>query len=82
VLDEKLPLEQAILPVTRNVARLLRLDEHKGRIGEGTDADLVLLDTDMKIVEVYARGRRMLEDGRPVVRGWFEGKNHSKLPRG
>jgi beta-aspartyl-dipeptidase (metallo-type) len=82
VLDETLPLEQAILPVTRNVARLLRLDDRKGRIGAGTDADLVLLDADMKIVEVYARGRQMLGGGQPVVRGWFEGKNHSKLPRG
>jgi beta-aspartyl-dipeptidase (metallo-type) len=82
VFDEKLPLEQAILPVTRNVARLLRLDDRKGRIGAGTDADLVLLDADMKIVEVYARGRQMLADGQPIARGWFEGKNHSKLPRG
>jgi beta-aspartyl-dipeptidase (metallo-type) len=31
VRDEKLPLQQAILPVTLNVARLLRLDDRKGR---------------------------------------------------
>ncbi len=82
VRDEKLPLEQAILTVTLNVARLLRLDDRKGRIRAGADADLVLLDPDLRIAEVYARGRRMLEGGQPVVRGWFEGKNHSTLPRG
>ena len=82
VRDEKLALEQAILPVTLNVARLLRLDDRKGRIRPGSDADLVLLDRDLRIVEVYARGRRMLEGGEPVVKGWFEGKNHAKLPRG
>jgi beta-aspartyl-dipeptidase (metallo-type) len=82
VRDEKLPLEQAILPVTLNVARLLRLDDRKGRIREGGDADLVLLDGELRIAEVYARGRRMLEGGRPIVTGWFEGKNHAKLPRG
>jgi beta-aspartyl-dipeptidase (metallo-type) len=82
VRDEKLALEQAILPVTLNVARLLRLDDRKGRIRAGADADLVLLDGELRIAEVYARGRRMVEGGRPVVTGWFEGKNHAKLPRG
>jgi beta-aspartyl-dipeptidase (metallo-type) len=82
VRDEKLPLAQAILPVTLNVARLLRLDDRKGRVRAGADADLVLLDAELRIAEVYARGRRMLEGGQPVVKGWFEGKNHAKLPRG
>jgi beta-aspartyl-dipeptidase (metallo-type) len=82
VQQEKLPLEQAILPVTLNVARLLRLHDRKGRVVAGADADLVLLDAELRVREVYARGRRMLEDGQPVVRGWFEGKNHAKLPRG
>ena len=82
VRDEKMPLEQAVRPVTLNVARLLRLDDRKGRIREGADADLVLLDADVRIAEVYARGRRVVEGGQPVVKGWFEGKNHAALPRG
>ena len=60
VRDEGLPLEDAIRPVTVNVARLLRLDDHKGQIRVGSDADLVLLDPELRIAEVYARGRRML----------------------
>ena len=82
VLDEGLSLEQALRPVTSNVARLLRLDARKGRIAEGADADLVLLDDRLRIVSVYARGRLMVDGGQPVVRGWFEGKNHAALPRG
>lgn len=81
VLDEGLPLEQAIRPVTLNVARLLRL-ERKGRIAEGADADLVLLDPRLRIQDVYARGRRVVEKGQPIVKGWFEGKDHAALPRG
>ena len=81
VLDEGLPLEQAVRPVTLNVARLLRL-ERKGRVAAGADADLVLLDARLRIRDVYARGRRVVENGQPVVKGWFEGKDHSALPRG
>jgi beta-aspartyl-dipeptidase (metallo-type) len=82
VRDEKMPLEQAVRPVTLNAARLLRLDDRKGRIREGADADLVLLDAQVRVAEVYARGRRVVAGGQPVVRGWFEGKNHAALPRG
>jgi beta-aspartyl-dipeptidase (metallo-type) len=79
VLDEGLPLDQAIRPVTENVARLLRL-ERKGRIRPGLDADCVLLDERMQVRDVYARGRRVVEGGAPIVRGLFEGKDHSQLP--
>lgn len=81
VLDEGLPLWQAIRPVTLNVARLLGL-ERKGRIAPGGDADLVLLDDKLRIREVYARGRLVVSGGQPIVRGWFEGKSHAALPRG
>jgi beta-aspartyl-dipeptidase (metallo-type) len=82
VRDEGLPLEQAIRPVTLNVARLLGLDARKGRIAEGADADLVLLDARLAVRDVWARGRLMVERGEPIVRGWFEGKGHAALPRG
>lgn len=81
VREQGLPLEQAVRPVTVNVARLLRL-ERKGRIAPGADADLVLLDERLRIREVFARGRLVVEAGEPIVRGWFEGKDHSALSRG
>jgi beta-aspartyl-dipeptidase (metallo-type) len=79
VREEGLPLEQAVRPVTANVARLLRF-ERKGQLRPGMDADLVLLDTRLEIEAVYARGRCMVEGGEPIVRGFFEGKDHSRLP--
>ena len=69
--DEGLALEDALLPVTATPARLLRLPR-KGRIAPGADADLVLLDDELEIDAVVARGRVMLEDGGIVVRGTFE----------
>lgn len=79
VLEEGLPLDQAVRPVTVNVARLLRFGR-KGRIQPGMDADLVRLSDRVEIEAVYARGRRMVEAGAPVSRGFFEGKDHSRLP--
>lgn len=65
------PLELALPPFTSNVARLLLLP-HKGRLGPGADADLVVLDDDGSPRDVMARGRWHVRDGRSVVRGTFE----------
>lgn len=46
-----LPLEEALLPFTRNVAEFLGL-EHKGRLAPGCDADFLVLTDDLKIREV------------------------------
>ncbi|HFN3827742.1 TPA: beta-aspartyl-peptidase [Enterobacter hormaechei] len=66
-----LPLEEAILPFTRNVAEFLGL-EHKGRIAPGCDADVLVLTDDLKIREVWAKGRQMVSGGVVCVKGTFE----------
>jgi beta-aspartyl-dipeptidase (metallo-type) len=58
--------------VTSNVARVLGIDDHKGSLGPGKDADIVLLTGDLMVDTVLARGRIMVSDGRAVVRGPFE----------
>ena len=65
------PLESVLPFFTSNVARLLRLPR-KGRLAEGADADLVVLDPDGAVRHVMARGRWHVRDGRPVLRGTFE----------
>jgi len=65
------PLERVLPAFTANVARLLRL-ERKGRLVEGADADLVVLDREGVVTDVMARGRWHVRDGRAVVRGTFE----------
>jgi dihydroorotase-like cyclic amidohydrolase len=68
------PTGWALATVTRNPAVLFSLDA-KGRVAVGADADLLLVDEGLELRQVYARGRLMLDAGRPVVRGTFEGRH-------
>ena len=45
----------------------------KGRIEPGRDADLILLDGNRVLTDVFARGRRLMAAGRLAVRGTFGG---------
>lgn len=71
LLARGVPLEDALPIFTSNVASLLRLPK-KGRIEVGADADLVVLDANHRIRDVFARGRLLVRDGKPVVFGTFE----------
>jgi len=64
-------LNRVLPAMTSNVARLLRLSG-KGRIAEGSDADLVFFGEDLDVRHVMAAGRWMVRDGVPVIRGAFE----------
>lgn len=65
------PLDKALLPVTRTPAALFRL-AGKGRLQPGDDADLVVLDADLQLQGMIAGGRWLVRDGAPTVRGPFE----------
>ena len=71
VRDHALPLEQALTFVTSNPARVLGLGR-KGRVRVGGDADLLVVDDELRIVDVFARGRRMVADGEALVRSMYE----------
>ena len=66
-----LDLSVALKPFTSNVARVLGLS-NKGRLAVGRDADITILDSDMNVDTVIARGRIMVESGKAVVKGTFE----------
>ena len=51
-------LEEIIPTLTENPAKLLGLDDRIGRIEEGMDADLVFLDCNNDVAEVYLKGLR------------------------
>ena len=63
ILIEKalVPVHVAINSCTRNPAACLRIDDRKGSIGVGMDADMVVLDRDYQVLQTYCRGAEMLE---------------------
>jgi beta-aspartyl-dipeptidase (metallo-type) len=65
-----LPPETAARMFSTNAAEFYKLGK-KGRIGPGRDADLIVLDGDLGLSEVFARGKRMMAGGRLLVRGTF-----------
>lgn len=72
VLKLGVSLEDALKPVTSNTADCLKL-ANKGRVFENADADLVLLDKEtLDISVVIAKGQKMVEDGKVLVKGTFE----------
>ena len=66
------PLEEAIRPVTENVAKALQLYPAKGCLASGSDADIVLLDEDLNVNTVFAMGRCMLRNKEMQVHANFE----------
>ena len=55
VFKTEIPLEIAISTITSNPADILRL-KGKGKVEEGYDADLCILDQELQLVEVIAKG--------------------------
>ena len=54
--DALVPVNYAVNACTSNPARCLHVDDRKGTIGVGYDADLVILDKDYEVVQTYCKG--------------------------
>lgn len=61
----------ALKMVTVNPAERLGILSSKGTLEEGKDADLLIMTPDLRIKEVYARGKVMVHEGQPVVQDPF-----------
>jgi len=70
VLKHNLPLEESLPLFTTNVARIWKL-KGKGRIEPSFDADLMLVNNDLTIDTVLAKGKVMVERGLPIVKESF-----------
>ena len=66
------PLEVAVPVCTENPAKANGLWPQKGCLQPGSDGDLIILDEDLGLDTVIARGRVMVEKGEVVVKGTFE----------
>jgi len=73
LVEEKiLSLPDALALITSNPADRLGISGRKGSIREGADADLLILDEELRIEQVFAKGRLMVAAGKAVVKGNFE----------
>jgi len=71
LLDQGMPLQQALPAFTSNVAGLLRLPG-KGRIRQGFAADFIVLDAEHRIDDVVVAGVWHVKDKHQQVFGQFE----------
>ena len=58
--DALVPVNYAVNACTLNPATLLGIDDRKGSIRVGRDADLVVLDTDYSVIQTYCMGKPQL----------------------
>jgi beta-aspartyl-dipeptidase (metallo-type) len=71
VINENIPLEIAVQPCTSSPASILKL-RGKGFIRTGYDADILILDSGLRIVHLLARGRHAVCDGAVIMKGSYE----------
>lgn len=69
--SEGVSLEDAIRVTSTTTAEHYKLP-CKGRIKDGYDADLLLLNSDLELRFVFARGKIMMMDGENIATGTFE----------
>lgn len=65
-------LTEALKPLTTTPAVLLAKEGCKGCICRGADADLLVLEADLNICSVFAKGKTAVLDGTVMMKGRFE----------
>ncbi len=69
--NHDIPLEIAIRALTSNPAKAFKL-KNKGILEKGFDADICLLDKNLDVDTVLAKGKVMVQDKKTIVFGTFE----------
>lgn len=72
VQKENIAIMDAIKIITSNIAKFTKLYPRKGCLANNSDADILVLDKDLQLQHVWARGTHMVENGKPIVFGTFE----------
>lgn len=67
----QVPIQEAFKIITSNPAKNLGLP-NKGRIAVGADADFCAFDSELQVLDVFARGQQLMQDGKLLVKGSFE----------
>lgn len=61
VIDKKLKPETAFSFVTKNVAKILKLYPNKGVLQSGSDADLLIMDSNYRLKKLFCLGKLLKE---------------------
>ena len=69
---EGFSLEEILKLVTLNPAKRAGIDRYKGSLEEGKDGDLLILNKNLEIETVIAKGQIMIDQGEVLVKGTFE----------
>ena len=72
VQKENIAITDAVKIITSNIAKFTKLYPKKGCLANNSDADILVLDKDLQLQHVWARGTHMVESGKPIVFGTFE----------
>jgi beta-aspartyl-dipeptidase (metallo-type) len=71
LVDNSHSIERFLPFFTRNVAQLMNL-HHKGRIQNGADADIIMLNKNNRIEHVMALGKWHVKHQQQIIKGTFE----------
>lgn len=67
----KLPIDKALSPLTKNPARILKLD-YLGSLEVEKQADILIMNKDLSLDYVFCKGKTLVQHGSPVKYGTFE----------
>lgn len=70
--SNELSIESVFSLVTKNVAQSIGLYPKKGIIHENSDADLIIWDPSMKIMNVMAKGQWLIRNQKIIKKGTFK----------
>lgn len=58
-----IPFEKIVRTVTINPAKLLKIENKKGLLKRGNDADIVILDKELNIKDIFVKGKKFTPSG-------------------
>ena len=70
--DKGMDFSVALSFVTKNVAEAIGQEGRKGVVQKGADADIILLDENMNLDTVYARGKAIVQHGKYTGNTYYQ----------
>ena len=72
LVQKGMPLEEALKLLTTTPATIIAQEGVKGCVREGADADLLVLDENLEINSLFAKGKTAVLEGKAIMKGRFE----------